>query len=44
MTRKEQRERNKARRNFWPMNPVTRVKESAKIYNRKRINRQDIQQ
>ena len=40
MSRKELRERNKARRNFWPMNPVTRVKESGKVYNRKRLKRE----
>ena len=25
----------KKRRNFWPLNPVTRVKQSKKIYSRK---------
>ena len=29
-------EKNKKRRNFWPMSPVTRIKESKKRYNRKK--------
>lgn len=29
-------EKNKKRRNFWPMSPVTRIKESKKKYNRKK--------
>lgn len=41
MTRKECKERNRVRRNFWPMNPVSRVKESGKIYNRKRLKRRE---
>ena len=38
MTKKEQRERNRQKREFWTISPVTRVKESKKIYNRKRFN------
>lgn len=29
-------EKNKKRRNFWPMSPITRIKESKKKYSRKR--------
>ena len=43
MTKKEQKERNRARRNLWPMNPVTRVKESKKVYNRRRLSRENFQ-
>ncbi len=33
---KKKAEENKKRRNFWPMSPVTRIKESKKKYNRKK--------
>jgi hypothetical protein len=37
MTEKnKKKEGNKKRRNFWPMSPVTRIKESKKKYSRKR--------
>ncbi len=36
MSKKAQREMARQKRNLWPMNPVTRVKESGKAYNRKR--------
>ena len=36
LSKKAQREENRKRREFWPMSPVTRVKESRKIYNRKK--------
>lgn len=32
----KKKEENKKRRNFWPMSPVTRIKESKKKYNRKK--------
>ena len=38
MAKKEQKERNQIKRNLWPINPVTKVKESRKVYNRKRLN------
>lgn len=36
LSKKAQREENRKRREFWPMSPVTRVKESKKLYSRKR--------
>lgn len=33
-SKKEQKAMNAAQRNFWTRNPVTRIKESAKKYNR----------
>lgn len=37
MTEKnEKKAEDKKRRNFWPMSPVTRIKESKKKYSRKR--------
>jgi len=36
MTKKEQKKENNKRRNFWGMNPRTRVKNSKKKYNRNR--------
>lgn len=33
---KKKKEENKKRRNFWPMSPVTRIKESKKKYSRKK--------
>lgn len=30
------KEENKKRRNFWPMSPIARIKESKKKYNRKK--------
>ena len=34
-SKKAQREENRKRRELWPRSPVTRVKESKKVYNRK---------
>ena len=36
MTKKEQKKENNKRRNFWGMNPKTRIKNSKKKYNRNR--------
>ena len=36
MTKKEQKKENNKRRNFWGMNPKTRVKNSKKKYDRNR--------
>lgn len=37
MTEKNKKKaEDKKRRNFWPMSPVTRIKESKKKYNRKK--------
>lgn len=37
MTEKsKKKEENKKRRNFWPISPVTRIKESKKKYNGKK--------
>lgn len=37
MTEKNKKKtENKKRRNFWPMSPITRIKESKKKYSRKR--------
>ena len=36
LSKKQQRERNAARRTTWSMSPVTRRKESKKIYSRKK--------
>ena len=38
MTKKGQHERNRMKRNVWPIDPVVRVKESRKVYYRKRLN------
>lgn len=35
MTKKQMKAENKKRRNFWTINPTTRIKESKKIYSRK---------
>ena len=37
MSKKAQAELNKQKRNTWSMSPVTRVKVSKKVYNRKRL-------
>ena len=37
MSRKARKEMNAEKRNLWTMNPVTRIRESGKIYNRKRL-------
>lgn len=39
MTKKEQKIENNKRRNFWGMNPRTRVKNSKKKYDRNREKR-----
>jgi len=36
LSKKEQRRRNAAKRGVWTMSPVTRTKESKKIYSRKK--------
>ena len=43
MSRKTRKEMDAAKRNVWPMNPVTRVRESGKIYDRKKF-RKDLEQ
>lgn len=35
LSKKARKEEDRKKREFWTMNPVTRVKESKKIYNRK---------
>ena len=37
MSKKARKELNKARRVTWDFSPVTRTKESRKVYNRKRL-------
>ena len=37
LSKKVRQEMNRQKREIWPMNPVTRMKESDKVYNRKRI-------
>ena len=36
LSKRARQEQNRQKRETWPMNPVTRVKESGKVYNRKR--------
>ena len=38
MSKKQKKEYNQLKRNMWDFRPVTRVKPSAKVYNRKKIN------
>ena len=40
-SKKAQAELNKKQREFWTMNPVTRIKPSKKIYNRARFKAED---
>lgn len=39
-SKKEQKAMNAAQRNLWNINPVTRIKESAKKYNRNKTKRE----
>ena len=39
-SKKEQKAMNAAQRNLWNINPVTRIKESAKKYNRNKVKRE----
>lgn len=39
-SKKEQKAMNAAQRNVWSRNPVTRIKESAKKYNRNKVKRE----
>lgn len=41
MSKKKQKEEMKRKRNLWGRSPVTKVKESKKIYNRKRDSYED---
>lgn len=36
MSKKAQRELARQKRNTWPVSPITRVKESGKVYSRKK--------
>ena len=42
LSAKKRRAANAARRREWGFSPVTRVKQSGKIYNRKRTRRRDL--
>lgn len=35
----KKKQENKKRRNFWPISPITRIKESKKIYKRNKIRK-----
>ena len=37
MSGKARKELDREKRNLWTLNPVTRVRESGKVYNRKRL-------
>ena len=39
MSKKQKKEYNDSRRNTWSFSPIPRVKESRKVYNRKRLDR-----
>ena len=39
-SKKEQKAMNDAQRNFWSRNPVTRIKDSAKKYDRNKVKRE----
>lgn len=41
MSKKKQKEEVKRRRNIWTRSPITKIKNSKKIYNRKRKNYED---
>lgn len=41
MSKKAQKELNKTKRVTWDFSPVSRVKESKKVYNRKRLRNTD---
>ena len=44
LSKKEKRKRNAAKRSMWQIKPTSRIKDSAKVYNRKRLGYVDSNQ
>ena len=42
MSKKQQKELNNSKRSSWGFSPVTRVKPSKKVYDRKKVNRERV--
>ena len=40
MTKKQKKEENRKKRNFWTRSPITKIKQSDKLYNRQKFKRE----